>query len=437
MLWRALGHIAHGFYIDVGANEPTADSVTKLLYDRGWRGINIEPLPGYIASLNGERPRDINLQCAVGPHEGHLQLWNCDVRGWATADQRVIAAHRANGFSGHYVRVPMMTLAQVCQAHCSEDIHFLKVDVEGFEHEVLQGMDFARFRPWIVVVEAYRPDSVQGQPTIAAWESILTNNGYSFVFGDGLNRFYLSDAHPELAPALQDPPNVRDGFVRVGIVHGEILAQQAKEFAEHWQARAQEHEERAESEHRNGQHWQARALEQEQRAESEHRNGQYLLSLLALNSAELGRVESCLHASQIQEASIGSQLRLAQAQLNAALTLTEVKIAELEDVGRRLSERELYLNAIKGSRSWRLTGPLRTLARFLRQRLGRETPPAVAVELPTQSKKLHRVTVGGKHHEEVVCSKGDAFFPDFIDQRTRRIFMRLRSAQIEHAEEPK
>lgn len=51
MLWRALKHIANGFYIDVGAAWPDKHSVTKAFYDRGWRGINIEPNPVHHASL--------------------------------------------------------------------------------------------------------------------------------------------------------------------------------------------------------------------------------------------------------------------------------------------------------------------------------------------------------------------------------------------------
>ncbi|RQU92579.1 FkbM family methyltransferase, partial [Burkholderia cenocepacia] len=35
MLWRALGHVHNGFYIDVGAADPVDLSVTKLFYDHG------------------------------------------------------------------------------------------------------------------------------------------------------------------------------------------------------------------------------------------------------------------------------------------------------------------------------------------------------------------------------------------------------------------
>ena len=45
MLWRAFHDARPGFYVDVGAADPDADSVTRAFYDRGWRGIDVEPLP--------------------------------------------------------------------------------------------------------------------------------------------------------------------------------------------------------------------------------------------------------------------------------------------------------------------------------------------------------------------------------------------------------
>ena len=41
MLHRALNHVVRGFYIDVGAADPEALSVTKAFYDNGWHGINV------------------------------------------------------------------------------------------------------------------------------------------------------------------------------------------------------------------------------------------------------------------------------------------------------------------------------------------------------------------------------------------------------------
>ena len=84
LLWRALGHVRDGFYIDVGANDPVEHSVTKAFYDAGWRGINIEPLPAHIAAFDAQRPGDVNLAVAAGSEAGTLTLYDVPaVRGWA------------------------------------------------------------------------------------------------------------------------------------------------------------------------------------------------------------------------------------------------------------------------------------------------------------------------------------------------------------------
>jgi len=212
MLWRALKDVKQGFYIDVGANDPVEDSVTKLFYDVGWRGINIEPLPSHYLDLVKARPEDVNLQCAVGDSAGELSLWEFGVRGWATASEEVLAKLTGEGYQGSVVKVPVRTLTEICNQYAHGEIHFLKVDVEGFEALVLKGGNFFIHRPWVVVVEATKPNT---QIEIhQEWENNLTSADYSFVYADGVNRFYIADEHKELLPAFRYPPNVFDQVVR-------------------------------------------------------------------------------------------------------------------------------------------------------------------------------------------------------------------------------
>ena len=66
VLARAFRGRNEGLYVDLGANDPVVDSVTKHFYDRGWRGINVEPVPSAFEALVAQRPRDVNLNVAVG-----------------------------------------------------------------------------------------------------------------------------------------------------------------------------------------------------------------------------------------------------------------------------------------------------------------------------------------------------------------------------------
>src|SRR5262249_12956681 len=109
-------------------------------------------------------------------------------------------------------RVPAITLALVCVAHVRDAIDFLMIDVEGHEREVLEGADFRRFRPLIVVVEATRP--LTTEPTHERWEHILLANDYLFAVFDGLNRFYVRASDRALIPLLAQPVSSLDGYVR-------------------------------------------------------------------------------------------------------------------------------------------------------------------------------------------------------------------------------
>lgn len=221
VLWRALKDVVEGCYVDVGAADPVVDSVTKAFYDRGWSGIDVEPTAAYAAALRDDRPRDVVVQACAGDAPGSVTLHEVIGTGLSTVTDDVDRVDTER-YEVVDVEVPVVVLDDLLEEHGCEgrDIHFLKVDVEGFEEQVLRGVSFARWRPWIVVVEATLPNStVQVHDR---WEHLLTDAGYHFCLFDGLNRFYSSPDHPELVDVLSFPVCVFDEpYVRRP--HGDLL----------------------------------------------------------------------------------------------------------------------------------------------------------------------------------------------------------------------
>ena len=213
MLWRALQHIEHGFYLDVGAWSPDFDSVTRTFYEHSWCGINVEPNPEFNLLLQERRSRDQNLRLAVGDCEGTLIMNFLGNPGLSTLSDAIAKQHQTAGLSLDRQEVQVVTLATVWRLYVpvGQPVHFLKVDVEGLEEAVLRGNDWTKNRPWIVVVEATLPMSQVESYT--AWELVLTAASYHFAYADGLNRFYVANEHFELLPAFKYPPNVFDNFI--------------------------------------------------------------------------------------------------------------------------------------------------------------------------------------------------------------------------------
>ncbi len=226
MLHRVFKFIEKGFYIDVGAADSVHDSVTKIFYERGWNGINIEPLPESHQKLMQDRSRDINLPVAVIDLENQKDLdFYCvdDTRvhaglstGLSTLQPELAEKYYANGCTIKKISVPTMTLTQICNKYVQQqEIHFLKIDVENFEEKVLRGMSFSSYRPWIIIVEATKPNS--SEINSEQWEKLILEAKYECVYFDGLNKFYVSHEKRDLKKHFLTPPNVFDGFIQANL----------------------------------------------------------------------------------------------------------------------------------------------------------------------------------------------------------------------------
>ena len=214
LLARAFAGERTGFYVDVGAFDPTSDSVTRHFYDMGWHGINIEPQHAYALRLREARPRDITLEVAVSDRHGTATLYEVSAigDGVATIDPTWAGKLRAQErISGESI-VRVTTLADVLAEHvdAGTQISFLKIDVEGHERAVLAGAEWARHAPRIVVVEATEPMTTI--PSHQMWEPILIDAGYLMAQFDGLNRWYARADETRLIELLSVPVNALDKY---------------------------------------------------------------------------------------------------------------------------------------------------------------------------------------------------------------------------------
>lgn len=210
MLWRALGHISKGFYIDVGAQHPILDSVSNAFYEHGWRGVHIEPVEAYAKIIQEARPDEVVLQIALGSTMGEMSFFEIAESGLSTGIDSIAVHHRSSGYNVVEKIIQRHTLAEIFERRGSSDIHWLKIDVEGMEAEVLEGWQDSPTHPWIVVIESTYPNSkIENHQE---WEEKILQRGYEHVYFDGLNRYYVSKEKKELSKHFSTPPNIFDKF---------------------------------------------------------------------------------------------------------------------------------------------------------------------------------------------------------------------------------
>lgn len=237
MLSRLFQDQATGFYVDVGAWDPHIHSVTKHFYKAGWRGVNVEPLRSKFELFLRERPRDVNLNVAVGDAPGELRFFECLEESYlSTPDPAIAQQFRSRGGTVTEYPVPVIALNAILERHCPEAVDFLKIDIEGWEKPAIEGCDWQRFRPRALVIEATKPatrpaawDDLESIAMWHDWEPVLLENRYIFAYFDGLNRFYVREEDAHLAGRFQLPPGVFDEIRYEQFDQVQELARQLKE----------------------------------------------------------------------------------------------------------------------------------------------------------------------------------------------------------------
>jgi FkbM family methyltransferase len=376
LLHRCFGKLPQGFYVDIGAYHPVIASVTKIFYEAGWSGINVEPGPG-IDTLRRERPRDINLALAVTDAEGEADFWeHIDDPGTSTMLPEVadVVAEKA----GERIRrrVPTLSLALLLGRYAGDrHIHFLKIDTEGTEDAIVAGGDWQTFRPEVLVVESTAPYT--NRRSAAAWQKILEAAAYRIAYFDGINDFWVRKESAELLEAFAVPVNVLDAFQvydpEIDLLNG-ALAQARESAADAQVALVQAQEEVMRAEQRRIEKEAALSRAKELAGLLDQQKQQVERALM-VERDHLLRAEASQKATHDQLAAYQRELdvvRAANAGVERDLATTREELASLRQPLADLQKwRFRLIRKLKmddGPRELRMVLPLARVARFALQR---------------------------------------------------------------------
>lgn len=202
-LWDLFDGQTGGFFIEVGAYDGLLISTTYALEAAGWTGLLVEPQPDRFRACVANRPHSRvvhaavssrgssgtttfqRLECAAGLHS--------DLASSITllGHQRSLAAEQNAAVAT--IEVPLTTLATLLRTYSPPPrIDVVVVDVEGFEHQVLDGLEIETFRPRVLLVE----DHTRGKDERTA--DLIRRAGFREFPMLGHNRVWIDEREPLL-----------------------------------------------------------------------------------------------------------------------------------------------------------------------------------------------------------------------------------------------
>ncbi|CUU79955.1 methyltransferase%2C FkbM family [Campylobacter hyointestinalis subsp. hyointestinalis] len=184
ILNRLFEYKNNGFYVDIGAHHPFRFSNTYLFYKKGWRGINVDAMPNSMKVFNKFRPRDINIECGVAnisklndrknkrPIMTYYIFNEPALNGFNVGLEEKFKNH-PQFFLERKVQIPVFSLEEILENNLPKNttIDFMSIDVEGLDYEVLQSNNFEKYRPNVLLVEAWE----------SGLDDIITSEIYTFL----------------------------------------------------------------------------------------------------------------------------------------------------------------------------------------------------------------------------------------------------------------
>lgn len=199
ILHQLLG-IEHPTYLDVGAHHPVFNNNTFFFYERGSRGVLVEPNPALHELLEKVRPHDVLVRAGIGvtaQAEADFYIIGGSDDGQLNTFSREQAETLVTRGRGKYsiakvLKIPLLNINDLMREHWNGPPNLLSIDTEGFDLQILRSVDFKRFRPDVICVETAE---IGARRVIFEILELMGRNGYEVRGGSFVNTVFVDQRH--------------------------------------------------------------------------------------------------------------------------------------------------------------------------------------------------------------------------------------------------
>ena len=184
-----------GFFVDIGAHHPYRFSNTYLFYKQGWKGLNIDAMPGSMGVFCKKRPRDINIEIGVGEENCELKYYIFNEPALNGFSKELSNNREKNDDPYRIIQtkiIKVKPLVEILDEYLPQNqiMDFMSIDVEGKDLSVLRSNNWEKYRPQFVLVEILESslNDLKQNPV----KEFMVNQGYE-IFAKSMNTVFFRD----------------------------------------------------------------------------------------------------------------------------------------------------------------------------------------------------------------------------------------------------
>ena len=180
--------ISQPTYLEIGTNQPKVCNNTYGFYKKGCKGVCIEPDVEMVKVIKQQRPGDTILNIGIGVSDeasADFYLFPGLMNGWSTfSKEEADIRKNDSGLNYRTMPVPLKNINTIMKDYFNPHPNFISLDVEGLDLEILQSIDFEKFKPEVICVETITFGYLNNtEKKISAINNYMLSKGY-FVYAD-------------------------------------------------------------------------------------------------------------------------------------------------------------------------------------------------------------------------------------------------------------
>lgn len=178
-----------GFFLDVGGNDPIKINNTYLLEQKGWKGIAFEPVRVQAERWKGTR-RTPCYNIAIGNKEGEIEFTEMNVDAFSGVDVTKYYTKDLSAVTTY--KVKQRTIANILKEKGIKHVDFVSIDVEGYEMNVLKGIDFEEVDITCFSIENNRDGAIMPDMEL---RKFMLQKGYRLVARLSIDDIFIKNSY--------------------------------------------------------------------------------------------------------------------------------------------------------------------------------------------------------------------------------------------------